>query len=208
MHPIRFPVPAVRPWPLPLAAILVLVLLMLTGCASRSYVTLLESPDGSTGQVVVRGDRGEQIIDRARNAAPLDGSAAPSPIDEAKLKADFGAAMAARPPLPEHFLLYFESGGVTLTAESAARIDGILATASRRTAVDLSVIGHTDTVGDPRANEALALERAHSVAALLKARGLQVHALTVESHGERNLLVPTPDETREQRNRRVEISIR
>lgn len=208
MHPIRSSAPVLRPRFFPLAAILVLLVLILTGCASRSYVTLLESPDGSTGQVVVRGDRGEQVIQRARDAAPLDGSSAPSPIEDAKLKADFGAAMAARPPLPEHFLLYFESGGVMLTSESAARIEGILATASRRTAVDLSVIGHTDTVGDPNANEALALERAHSVAALLKARGLQVHALTVESHGERNLLVPTPDETREQRNRRVEISIR
>lgn len=208
MHPIQFPLFLVRPWPLPLVAFFALLALAQSGCASRSYVTLLESPDGSTGQVVLRGDRGEQVIYRAREAAPLDGSTAPTPIDEAKLKADFGAAMAARPPLPEHFLLYFELGGVTLTAESTARLDGILTTASRRTAVDLSVIGHTDTVGDPRANEALALERAQSVAALLRSRGLQFHALTVESHGERNLLVPTPDETREQRNRRVEISIR
>lgn len=208
MHPIHSPLILVRPWPQPLAIILAALALALAGCASRSYVTLLESPDGSTGQVIVRGPQGEQVIHRARDAAPLDGSSPPAPIDDARLQADFGAAMAARPPLPEHFLLYFESGGVELTAESATRINGILAAAARRTAVDLSVIGHTDTVGDPRTNEALALERAQSVAAMLKARGLDVHALTVESHGELNLLVPTPDDTREQRNRRVEISIR
>jgi len=35
-----------------------------------------------------------------------------------------------------------------------------------------------------------------------------VDAVVVESHGKRNLLVPTPDETPEPRNRRVEITIR
>jgi outer membrane protein OmpA-like peptidoglycan-associated protein len=30
----------------------------------------------------------------------------------------------------------------------------------------------------------------------------------VESHGKRNLLVPTPDNTEEVRNRRVEVTIR
>ena len=72
----------------------------------------------------------------------------------------------------------------------------------------MSVIGHSDTVGKPDLNEALSLKRAQAVAELLKGRGLKVDALTVESHGERNLLVPTPDETPEPRNRRVEISIR
>ena len=34
------------------------------------------------------------------------------------------------------------------------------------------------------------------------------HALAIESHGERNLLVPTPDDTAEPGNRRVEITLR
>ncbi len=190
-----------------------LLLALLAGCAGapapgRSYITLLESPDGTVGRVLVQGARGAQQITQARYAAPLDGSAAAAPVDEAQFQRDFSQAMAARPPLPEHFVLYFETGGTRLTPESLALLPDILASAAGRTTVDLSVIGHSDTVGTPEVNAAISLQRAQSIAALLQSRGLKVDALTVESHGSGNLLVPTPDQTAEPRNRRVEISIR
>lgn len=187
---------------------IVLATAVLSGCASKSYVVLLESPDGTTGQVVVTGSKGQQVIDKARQGAPVDGASQPAPVDEAKFKKDFNEAMAARPALPEHFLLYFESGGTRLTGESAAMLPTIIEVAGKRPAVDMSVIGHTDTFGKEDVNEALALSRARRVAELLRTKGLKVHALTVESHGERNLLIKTPDETSDLRNRRVEISIR
>lgn len=190
---------------------------LLLGCATppppppakaQSYVVLLASPDGSVGKVVVRGSKGEQVIDQVRNAALLDGSAAPAPVDEIRLQLDFGEAMAARPVLPQHFILYFESGGAQLTAASLALLPEILESAKQRTTVDISVIGHSDTVGKAEVNEALSLKRAQAVATLIQGKGLHVEALSVESHGERNLLVPTPDETPEPRNRRVEVTIR
>jgi outer membrane protein OmpA-like peptidoglycan-associated protein len=187
------------------------------GCASppppssppnRSYVTLLASPDGSVGQVVVQGDLGVQRIEQANYAALLNGSTPAARVDEAQLQRDFGEAMAARPELPQHFVLYFASGGAHLTPESQAQLSQIVESAARRTTVDISVIGHSDTVGKAELNEALSLKRAQTVAELIQAKGLKVDALTIASHGKRNLLVPTPDETPEPRNRRVEISIR
>lgn len=191
-------------------ALCAIILGGLAGCASKpvSYIVLLESPDGTTGKVVVKGKKGEQQIDTARYAAPMDGSAPPAPVDEARFSKDFDDAIAARPAMPAHFLLYFESGGTILTPDSAAALDKIVDVASTRPVVDMSVIGHTDTPGKAELNEALALKRAQAVAELLKQKGLKVHALSVESHGERNLLVATPDDTPEPRNRRVEISIR
>ncbi len=47
-----------------------------------------------------------------------------------------------------------------------------------------------------------------SYAAQLTEAGLVVTVLTIESHGERNLLLKTPDNTAEAKNRRVEITIR
>jgi peptidoglycan-associated lipoprotein len=191
----------------------VLASAILAGCATKpvqpkSYVVLLESPDGTTGQVVVKGNKGEQFIDKARQGVPLDGTTPPAPVDEAKFAKDFSEVMSARPAMPDHFLLYFELGGTRLTVESTLLLDKITEVAGKRPAVDMSVIGHTDTAGKAELNEELALQRANEVAGMLKAKGLKVHALTVESHGERNLLVQTPDETPEPRNRRVEISIR
>lgn len=181
---------------------------LLGGCASKSYVALLESPDGTTGKVFIKGAKGEQVIDRAGSAAPLDGSKAAKAMPEEQLKKDFSEAMAARPALPERFILYFELGGAKLTPESEALLPKVIENAAKRPGVDVSIIGHTDTAGKADANEALALKRAQAVADMIKAKGLKVTALTVESHGERNLLIQTPDETPEPRNRRVEISIR
>jgi outer membrane protein OmpA-like peptidoglycan-associated protein len=189
---------------------------LLSGCATppppeakaQSYVVLLASPDGSVGKVVVRGSKGEQVIDQARSAALLDGSAAPAPVDEVRLQRDFGEAMSAKPVLPQHFILYFESGGARLTAASLALLPEILESTKQRATVDMSITGHSDTVGKADVNEALSLKRAQAVADLIQSKGLRVEELTVESHGERNLLVPTPDETPEPRNRRVEVTIR
>ena len=52
-------------------------------------------------------------------------------------------------------------------------------------------------------NEGLALKRATTVAEMLRIKGLEARALVIESHGERNLLVKTPDNTPEPRNRRA-----
>lgn len=188
--------------------LMALGLVLLAGCASKSYVVLLENPDGSTGAVVVKGSQGEQVIDQARHGAALDGATKPAAVAEADIQRDFAAAMAARPLLPERFLLYFASGGAQLTAESQALLPKIVDSAAKRPAVDVSIIGHTDTVGRAEQNEELALKRAQAIAELIKAKGLQVHALSIESHGERNLLIRTADEVAEPRNRRVEISLR
>lgn len=183
------------------------VLVLLAGCAPKSYIVLLESPDGTTGQVIVKGQKGEQILTRAGEGTSIDGSAPPTPIEDDKIKEDFGAAMAARPKLPVGYLLYFKAG-TTLTSKSDALVPEIIAESASRPALDISVIGHTDTVSTSDYNERLAYKRATKVAQLLKEKGLNAHAMTVESHGMRNLLVITPDDTYEPRNRRVEVSIR
>ena len=186
---------------------------LLAACASRppkdpSYVALLQSPDGSVGNVVVKGPKGTQVIKQARYGALLDGSTAPAAVDDPILQRDFADAMAARPELPVHFILYFETGTTQLTPESLALLPGIVETAAKRSAVDLSIIGHSDTVGKAEVNEALSLKRAQTIAELINSMGLKADHVAIEWHGKRNLLVPTPDETPEPRNRRVEISIR
>lgn len=197
----------------PLVASAVALSLLLAGCAAppparTSYVVLLPSPDGSVGQVVVQGQGGQQVLSKAQQAVALDGKTPPYEVKAEDLQRDFGAAMAARPPLPEQFLLYFETGGAKLTAESQALLPQIVARAKARAALDLSVIGHSDTQGKAEANEALAFKRATAIADQLRALGLMDAVLSIESHGERNLLVATPDDSAEPRNRRVEITLR
>lgn len=200
------------------AATAAALLLLVAGCAQppaappappRSYVVLLPDADGGTGRAVVTGPQGTVELSQARQAAPTDGNAARAfTVAEPQLAADFGAALAARPKPPRTFVLYFELGGTQLTPASQAQMNDIFDEVRSRPAPDLSVVGHTDTAGAAAANETLAQSRADFVARLLKpaaASGLQIE---VTSHGERNLLVPTPDDTPEPRNRRVEVTVR
>ena len=66
------------------------------------------------------------------------------------------------------------------------------------------VEGHTDTVGSPGYNKALSDRRATAVAAYLAERfHVDPARLQPVGMGEDGLLVPTPDQTPESRNRRV-----
>jgi len=176
----------------------------------RSYVVLERNADGTTGAVVVQGPRGTTVIERAGQAATLDGAPLPGAfaMTPERVEREFGAAIAARPRAAEVFRLYFETGRAVLTPASERLVGDILAEIATRPGVDVSIIGHTDTEGDEAMNERLGLERARWVEALLRRRGLPATELTVTSHGERNLLVPTPDNASEARNRRVEVIVR
>ncbi len=186
-----------------------LALLLLAGCASKSYVVLQDSPDGSVGKVLVSNQRGSTMVEQRNQGANLD--AAPGKlyaVSNEQIQKDFSGAIAAQPPMPKSFLLYFESGGTKLTPESEALIKDILATMKDRPAPDISVIGHTDTVGDATANEQLGLDRAQYVAKWLETAGVHAVEVAITSHGERNLLIKTPDDTPEPRNRNVEVVVR
>ena len=188
----------------------------LIGCACEpvapppeSYVVLLPNLDNKgIGQVSVKSGRGIQNLSRAREGAFLNGASEPFIVSEEKIARDFGASMAARALPPEQFNLYFERGGTELTADAKALLPRILERARARQGLDISVIGHTDTQGSGESNYALALRRATTIAQQLVRQGLPERALRVESHGEANPLVPTPDETAEPLNRRVEVTLR
>ncbi|OLU29094.1 flagellar motor protein MotB [Pseudomonas sp. PA15(2017)] len=194
--------------PMRTAALLFCALLS-TGCASKSYVVLVESPDGSTGAIEVRTGKGLARVDQKGYGVNLDGrSTTPFQVEQPRIDKDFSAARAAQPALPKSYLLYFRTGGAKLTAKSAAEIPEILQTVRDRGPSAVSVIGHTDTVGSKLDNEDLGLLRARAIARQLQDNGLQALELVVTSHGEGNLLVKTPDNTQEPANRRVEITIR
>ena len=72
----------------------------------------------------------------------------------------------------------------------------------------LMFCGHTDTVGAATANVGLGLRRANVVRVRLIEAGLDGSAITVTSHGEATLLIPTADDVSEPRNRRVDITVR
>ena len=66
----------------------------------------------------------------------------------------------------------------------------------------------TASLGDADKNELLAQQRAEQVSLLLTSGNIRIENIEITSHGKRNQLVHTPDNTDEPRNRRVEITVR
>jgi OOP family OmpA-OmpF porin len=69
----------------------------------------------------------------------------------------------------------------------------------------LLVWGHTDTAGPADYTMRLSVRRANAVAQYLEGKGVDASRLSVEGFGETRLAVPTPDNTPNAQNRRVEI---
>ena len=186
-------------------------LVLLGACSQpRSYVVLLESPDGTAGAVTVTGQQGEsRTLNQVGYATGLDGTTQEAfKPDDKQLATVFGAAMGARPEAPITVTLYFKSDRTELTAGSANEIPGILDAIARRTAPDISIIGHSDRYGDEAYNHRLALRRARAIQQAIVEAGVDASAMDVTSHGENNPLVPTADNVREPKNRRVEVTVR
>jgi len=132
----------------------------------------------------------------------------PTVMPGQEVQAIAGPALAALPKPPARFIFYFEHDSADLTAESQALLKKVLGTILERAPVDVSVVGHTDTVGKKEYNYALSLKRAKAVASILQGKGVDPSTLDITSHGKDNPLVPTGDQVSEPRNRRVEITVR
>lgn len=184
--------------------------LCLAACASEPYVVLLDNPDGTTGKISINTTSGSTVLDKTRQAASMkttDGKT--FVVNDVQLTTDFGKALGASPMNPKIFLLYFEKGTSTLTKESQETIPAILDEIKKHPAPDISVIGHSDTMGNDERNEKISFERADTIGKRIQQESqLPVDKVSIESHGEKNLLIKTPDETDEPGNRRVEISVR
>jgi len=180
--------------------------------ATPTLIALLPDPEtGVTGRARVTNEFGSANLASARAATRATADAAPGPVDtlsEADVARLFGAALAALPPAPKHFTLYFRFESDALTDESSAQVAEILSAVKTLAVPEVVVVGHTDTMGDAKANVALGLRRATSVQKILVAAGIPAATIEVTSHGEADLLVKTPNSAPEPKNRRVEISVR
>jgi len=179
---------------------------------ARTLVVLLPDSDtGVNGRAFVTNKVGTTDLDATRDSSTASPSTAPTAVttmSEEEVQRVFGETLSALPPAPIHFTLYFKFESDELTDESRALLPEILKTVKERSIPEVLVVGHTDTMGTPRANIDLGLTRATTVRNLLIQVGLDATLIEVRSHGESDLLVKTSDETAEPRNRRVEISVR
>lgn len=112
-----------------------------------------------------------------------------------------------------HEEVNFASGKWDVTATEAPKLEASLkliqeaiSKFSSLADIKLYVVGHTDSVGANASNRTLSFNRARSIGAWFRSRGVRIPVF-VDGAGEDALLVQTPDETDEPRNRRAEYII-
>ena len=173
-------------------------------------VVVLPGENGKIGGVVVRRGLQEQVLDTAYAASHIgsDGTLERKQLSQEQVEQDFGKTISALPLKPAAFVVYFVSGTDELTQESKAKLDQVLAEIRARPAPDVLLIGHTDTVGSMESNDVLSRQRAEKVREILVRAGIKPDRIETTGRGKRDLLVPTPDNVEELRNRGVEINVR
>lgn len=186
--------------------------LVLAGCAAKptTQVVLLPQADGSRSAVKVQTDATSNTLEEPFQRMQVRQGGVPT-VDSTtadEVHKQFAPLFAAAPPPSTHGVLFFQTGGTALSTESQASLALTLDEALKRSGAELVVTGHTDTKGSVAANDALSLRRAQQVREMYIERGFPAARIEAVGRGERELAVPTPDETDEARNRRVVILVR
>lgn len=185
-------------------------LVLLAGCPRQALFVVLPNAEGNgVGAITVEEGKTVTTLDQPyATAESRAGSSAPVEESRGDINLIFRRAIAAQPILPHHFRLYFTPGGDELTRESKLAYRTVFDDTKQRPVYEIEVVGFTDTVGDLPSNQALSLRRAAAIRDALVRDGLDRQAIAIAGRGKRDLLVPTPDQTPEPRNRRVEITVR
>jgi len=134
----------------------------------------------------------------------LENASRPAPPRPVPVQA---APVAAPPAPPADYTVYFDLDSWTLTAEDLTVITDVINTARAGGQSRITVVGHTDTSGSAAHNKRLSVRRANVVVEALVDLGARRAAIQTSGVGESDLAVPTPDGTKEAKNRRAVIAI-
>jgi OOP family OmpA-OmpF porin len=119
------------------------------------------------------------------------------------------AAPAAASEAPSVSLsVQFATGSADLTPQARQTLDqlGKALSSSDLAQYRFRIEGHTDTVGPADLNKTLSQQRADTVAAYLQSKyGVSLNRLQTIGMGQDGLLVPTPPNTPNEKNRRVNV---
>jgi len=106
-----------------------------------------------------------------------------------------------------HIALYinFDTGKSTVKSESRPIIDQIVQMLKSNPGLNISVEGHTDSVGSPKSNETLSDDRAKSVVKEIVSQGIDASRLSAVGHGQDKPIADNKTEEGRAKNRRVEL---
>ena len=113
----------------------------------------------------------------------------------------------APPPPAKSWMVFFDTNSTTLSQQGSMTVTEAANVAKSMANSRVGVTGFTDTDGSPAYNQQLSVRRADAVRKALVSNGIAPQAITVNGSGESGLLIETPDQTKNEKNRRVQIVV-
>ncbi|MCF8092936.1 MAG: OmpA family protein [Desulfotignum sp.] len=126
---------------------------------------------------------------------------------KAELKRPKEPSPEPSPPRLEQFTIYFQSNSTELVPKSEHLPGKIISLLRQLPPARIRIAGYADTVGTVENNMVLSRKRANLIAEIIATKDTGPNFIEIRGYGEHGLQVPTPDETSEERNRRVTVTI-
>jgi OOP family OmpA-OmpF porin len=170
------------------------------------YNWFTEGTPGTDRRVLFLGDLNKHAVTfglryalYGRSVAPLP----PAPIPEPP-----APPPPAPPPAPEQFVVFFGFNKANITGEAMQVITDAARVAKETGAASILIVGHTDSSGSDKYNEALSQRRASAVKSALVDLGIEEGKISATGKGESELIVKTGDGVKEPQNRRATIDLK
>jgi outer membrane protein OmpA-like peptidoglycan-associated protein len=184
----------------------------LNACGLPSNVVVL-IPDeaGTVGRISVERDHAKDELSVPYTAEETDAGGKALGVfatDEKTVDAAFSGALAGTPRKPVIYVIFFLNGQTVLEPRSVDTLNATITAARTTQFADISVVGHSDSVGNDDTNLVLSMFRAQTIRAALVSGGVSPSVIDVGYHGANNPRVPWPRGVPEPENRRVEVTIR
>jgi outer membrane protein OmpA-like peptidoglycan-associated protein len=161
-----------------------------------------------TGNLIGGGTRGIRVASpNETQETPQAAASGATPATHTARPTRAAAAGAVNEPSVS-LSVQFATGSAELMPGARQTLDqlGKAVTSADLARYRFRIEGHTDTVGAADYNKALSQQRADAVAAYLEGKfGVSVNRLQTVGMGEDGLLVPTPPNTPNEKNRRVNV---
>ena len=103
--------------------------------------------------------------------------------------------------------IFFETNKFDLLPESKAELQEMISFLNSNPTVSIEIGGHTDNVGDEKANQTLSENRANTVYKYLISNKINLSRLTFKGYGESSPMAENTSEDGRQKNRRTEFKI-